>query len=132
MAHLITFSTGAFDVSKEEPNPINPIAGQALLKWVRAKLEASGYTVTEPATEDWGWYVDVEGHGSSYLVGASGEPEPPSSDIDWTIQIEKHRSLKDKMTGKNKMTAEDPLTALVERFVLGEAGFRTVNTEKHA
>jgi hypothetical protein len=36
------------------------------------------------------------------------------------------------MTGKNKMTAEDPLTALVERFVLGEAGFRTVNVEKHA
>jgi hypothetical protein len=132
MAHLITFSTARFDVSKEEPNPINPIAGQALLQWIRTKLEGSGYTATQPDTEDWGWYIDVEGKGSSYLVGASGEAEKPGADVDWTIQIHKARSLKDKLTGQNKMMDNDDLTALLEKRVRAEPDFRDINVEKDA
>src|SRR5215470_18754497 len=126
MAHLITFATGNFDISREEPNPFNPIAGQAVLKWLRDKLHGSGYTATEPGTEDWGWYMDVEGSGAAYLVGASGEPERPPPDIDWTIQIHRIRSLKDKLTGRNKMVADDPLTSLLEGFVRSEPGIRDV------
>jgi hypothetical protein len=129
MAHVITFSTGMFDISKEEPNPINPIAGQAVLKWIRGKLAGSGYTASEPATEDWGWFVGVEGNGSSYLVGASGEPERPAPDMDWTLQIHKSRSFKDKLTGRNKMTADDPLAALLVRIVRDEPAFRDVAVE---
>ena len=132
MAHLITFSTAMFDISKEEPNRINPIAGQSVLQWIRARLEGSGYKATEPETEDWGWYIDVEGKGSSYLVGASGQPEGPASDIDWTVQIHKHRSLKEKLTGRNKMSADDPLTALLESFVRAEPAIREINVDKYA
>ncbi|MBI2840740.1 MAG: hypothetical protein HYX75_20675 [Acidobacteria bacterium] len=132
MAYLITFATDTFDISKEEPNAINPIAGQGLLKWIRGKLEGSGYTTTEPATEDWGWYIDVEGKGSSYLVGASGQPERPAPDMDWIIQIDKNRSLKDKVTGRNKMTGDDPLVALLESLVRNEPSFREINVERDA
>lgn len=132
MAHVITFATGLFDVSKEDPNPINPIAGQAVLKWLRGKLDDNGYISTEPATEDWGWYMDVEGNGSLYLVGASGEPERSPSDVDWTIQIHKSRSLKDKLTGRNKMSPDEALTALIEGIVRGEPGFRDIHVEKDA
>jgi hypothetical protein len=132
MAHLISFSTGAFDISKEEPNPINPIAGQGLLKWIQTKLQGSGYTATDPETEDWGWYIDVTGNDGSYLVGASGETDRQAIDVDWTVQIHKHRSLKDKLTGKNKMAPEDPLTALIEGFVRGESNFRDIHVEKDA
>jgi hypothetical protein len=38
MAHLITFTSSQFDVSVETPNPINPIAGEGVLKWLREKL----------------------------------------------------------------------------------------------
>jgi hypothetical protein len=132
MAHVITFSTGTFDISKEDPNPINPIAGQAVLKWICGKLEGSGYTATEPATEDWGWYVDVHGNGCSYLVGASGEPERPPPDMDWTLQILKSRSLKERLTGRNKMIDDDPLSALVEKVLRDEPTVRGISVQKDA
>jgi len=70
MAHIIYFSTDAFDPSKEEPNDINPIPGQSVLQWIRGLLTGTDYTATEPETEDWGWYIDVSGNGVSYMVGA--------------------------------------------------------------
>jgi hypothetical protein len=132
MAHLITFATSTFDVSKEEPNDINPIAGQGLLKWLGDKLGSAGHKTTEPATEDWGWFIDVEGTAGAYLVGASGEPEQPGSDVDWTIQIHKRRSLKDKVTGRNKLNPDDPLTTLIEGYVRAEGTFRDIHVDKAA
>lgn len=132
MAHLITFASDRFDISKEEPNDINPIAGQGLLKWLSTRLSSAGYRVTEPATEDWGWYIDVESQTSTYLVGASGEPERPAPDVDWTVQIHKSRSLKDKIMGKNKHSADDALTDMIEGFVREEPDFRDIHVEKDA
>lgn len=132
MAHLITFATTKFDISKEEPNDINPIAGQGLLKWLGTKLGSAGYKTTEPETEDWGWYIDVEGNTGTYMIGASGEAERPAPDVDWTVQIHKSRSLKDKLTGQNKQAADDPLTALIERFVRAETDFRDIHVEQDA
>jgi hypothetical protein len=117
MAHVISFRTARFDVSKETRNPINPIAGEGVLNWLRPALERAHYRTTAPSTEDWGWYVDVEGGGASYLVGASADAEDPNPERDWTIQVHKHRSLKDKLLGRHKMTPDDPLSALIERIV---------------
>jgi hypothetical protein len=132
MAHVITFSTDAFDVSKEDANPINAIAGQAVLNWIRGQLEGRGYTTTKPDTEDWGWYIDVEGRGSAYLVGASGEKETSATCVDWTIQIHKHRTLTDKLTGRNKLTSDDPLSVLLETCVRSDPRFRDVDVDKNA
>jgi hypothetical protein len=60
MAHLIAFRTARFDVGAETPNPTNPIAGRSVLNWLREELAKSRYTSTEPDTEDWGWYMNVE------------------------------------------------------------------------
>lgn len=121
MAHVLSFRTARFDVSRETPNQINPIAGQSVLEWLRQELMKAGYTATEPDTEDWGWYIDVEGNGASYLVGASADAEGTESDVDWTVQIEKLRSVKDKLLGRNKMTPDDALSALVEKIVRADA-----------
>jgi hypothetical protein len=75
MVHLITFVTDRFDPARETPNDINPIAGQAVLLWLRERLQPLGYDTTLPAMEDWGWYVGSDSGASSYLVGASGDPE---------------------------------------------------------
>jgi len=99
MVHLISFVTDRFDPAKESPNDINPIPAEALLLWLRERLQALGYNTTRPETEDWGWYVYSERGASSYLVGASGDPES-GSDIHWMIQIHKERSLRDKMFGR--------------------------------
>ena len=71
MTHLISFSSTRFDVTKETPNPINPLAGESLLLWLREKLSGGMYEVTAPAPEDWGWYVYVKG----------GEPPTSSAPV---------------------------------------------------
>ena len=132
MAHLISFATEKFDISNEALNAINPIAGQSVLNWIRGKLAGTPYSGKEPATEDWGWYMDVEGEGATYLVGASGQPDRPPPDMDWVIQVHRERSLKDKLTGKNKLADDDPFFALLESLVRNETSFRDVSIDRNA
>ena len=54
MAHLFTFDSGQFLEADERPNPINPIAGEGVLKWLSAQLAGRGFQVGAPDTEDWG------------------------------------------------------------------------------
>jgi hypothetical protein len=132
MAHLISFSSSKFDYTRETPNDINPIYGESVLKWLSEKLAGTGYEATDPATEDWGWYVYVEGHGAKYMVGASGDPDRPAPDMDWIIQIHKNRTLKEKLTGANKLTTSDGFVAMLEKMVRGEPDFRDVSVEADA
>ena len=130
MAHVISFRTSKFDVSAETPNPVNPIAGQSVLKWLRAELAKAQYTATEPDTEDWGWYMDVTGSDGSYLVGASAEADSSTTDIEWVVQVHRHRSMSDKLFGRNKMASDDPLAALIERIVRGDSQISDVSIER--
>jgi hypothetical protein len=130
MAHIVSFRTSKFDVSAETPNPINPIAGQSVLTWLRAELAKVHYTATEPDTEDWGWYIDVTGTDGSYLVGASADADGSTPDVEWVIQVHRHRSLKDKLFGQNKMAADDRLAALIERIVHGDPQISGVSVER--
>ena len=129
MAHLICFVTDRFDLAKETPNDSNPIPGEALLLWLRERLQALGYNTTRPEPEDWGWYVYSERGASRYLMGASGDPES-GSDIHWIIRIHKERSLGDKIFGRNKLASSDGLSEAVERLVRGETDFRNPRIEK--
>jgi hypothetical protein len=130
MAHVVSFSTRKFDVSAETPNPINPIAGQSVLTWLRAELAKAQYTATEPDTEDWGWYIDVTGNDGSYLVGASADADGSTADIEWVVQIHKHRSFSDKVFGRNKMAEDDSLAALIERIVRADPQISDVSVER--
>ena len=132
MAHLVSFRTAKFDVRGEDPNPINPIFGQSVLRWLRAELAKAHYTVTEPSTEDWGWYVDVEAEGAHYLVGASADAESSTREINWILQVHKHRPLKEKILGQNKMAANDPLVALIERIVRADPQISEVSVDRNA
>jgi hypothetical protein len=126
MAPLISFTTDRFDLSGEKPNPINPIAGQALLLWLREELLGAQYSVTEPDAEDWGWYIHVEGADASYLVGASAEAADPTPTVAWIVQVHKDRSMKDKILGRSKIAADDPLFALIEQIVRGDSRIQQV------
>jgi hypothetical protein len=94
-------------------------------------VRAAGFECGEPDAEDWGWYLDVAGHDATYLLGASGESEEGGDAfIDWTIQINRHRSFTDKLRGRNVQAADDPLTAVVERVVRGEPAFVNVEVDR--
>jgi hypothetical protein len=76
--------------------------------------------------------MDVSGEGASYLVGASADADEPPASVDWTIQIHKHRSFIDKLTRANRMTDDDPLSALIERIIRADPGIGQVEVEKTA
>jgi hypothetical protein len=130
MAHVVSFRTSKFDVSAETPNPINPIAGQSVLTWLRAELAKAHYTATEPDTEDWGWYIDVTGKDGAYLVGASADADGSTPNVEWVIQVHKHRSFTEKVFGRNKMVADDSLAALIERIVRADPQISDVSVER--
>lgn len=130
MAHVISFRTAKFDISQERPNPINPIAGQSVLTWLRGELEQAGYRSSEPDTEDWGWYMDVEGSSGSYLVGASADATDADATVEWTVQVHKSRSLKDKLLGGNKMMPDDPLSSAIERIIRADAAIESVSVDR--
>lgn len=129
MAHVISFRTAKFDVSKETPNPTNPIAGQSVLEWLRPALADAGYQTTAPSTEDWGWYMDAVGGGASYIVGASADAREPAAAVEWTVQIHRHRSFTDRLAGRNRLTADDALSRLVERLVRADAVIDDVSVD---
>lgn len=109
MNEAIHFKTSMFDVSKEKENPINPIHGLSLLEWLREELQ-NQLSISEPEAEDWGWYSELEFEGNSYLIGSCAYFEPgddPTSEIEWVFQVEKYRSFKEKLFGKNKMSEAD-------------------------
>jgi hypothetical protein len=81
-------------------------------------------------TEDWGWYMGVKGVGSLYLVGASAEADQPGPEIEWAIQIHRHRSFKDKITGTNRMADDDPLSGMIESLLRAEAGTSGIEVDK--
>ncbi len=131
MAHVISFRSQRFNPSTERPNPINPIPGESVLRWLRDKLSETRHKTTEPAPEDWGWYLDVSADGASYLVGASGDVADESTgSVDWTVQIHKHRSLKEKITGANKLRADDALSGLIEQLIRQDSGAADVDVTK--
>jgi len=130
MAHVISFRTVKFDVAAEAPNPINPIAGQSVLEWLRSELANAGYRSTAPDAEDWGWYIDVDAGGRSYLVGASGDTDATTAEIEWTLQVHKVRSFKDRLLGRNTMHPDDPVTALIERALRADPRIGHVSVER--
>lgn len=93
MNYLIEFKSNRFNPSTEPENPINPIRGMSLLKWLKAYLEPKGIELTEPDAEDWGWYSYCEWQGQTYLVGAIAfERKREDDPVDWMLQVDKERT----------------------------------------
>lgn len=109
MVKVIHFKTALFDVTKEKENPFNTIHGISLLQWLREELKGR-LDISEPDAEDWGWYSELEYDGNSYMIGACAyfeEGDDLAAGLEWAFQVHKHRSLKDKLLGGNKMTDTD-------------------------
>ena len=127
MPHLITFQTDKFDPRAERENPINPIAGEAVLNWLRERL-APALALSDPEPEDWGWCSSVTCGDLVYLVGASADldQEPP---IEWAVQVHKRRSLVDKLMGRNRHEPDDPLTAAIRSAIESERDFHDISVD---
>ena len=125
MPSLVQFDTTKFDFANEPPNPINPIRGESVLRWVKQAL-GDEFGIGEPAAEDWGWYCDVTRDGVVYLLGASAEPNDDGS---WhvMIQVEPRRSMMDKLSGKK--APHEALAPAIAEKALADPEIRNLEIE---
>lgn len=128
MVRVLRFYTTTFDVTKESPNPINPIPGESLLLWLIEKTRGS-VEVSAADPEDWGWYSYAEWKGRKYLLGASASDEPEAGEREWILQIDKHRSVKEKLLGRAKMSQDDECAQFFQGLIEKETTFRDVSVD---
>jgi hypothetical protein len=116
-----------FDVSQEDENPINPIYGQSVLRYLKNKTSGQ-IKMDDPDAEDWGWYSFVEWGNQKYLIGASAEQEDANNG-EWCLQVEKQRSIKERLLGKEKMTKDDGCLQVILSILNAESQFKNVELE---
>ena len=127
-AAVIRFNTALFDVSKERPNPINPIYGESLLLWLAEQLSGR-LTLTSPDTEDWGWYSTVDWHGRRYMLGSSASDEEVDGAREWVLQVVKHRTVKERLLGQETLTADDECVHLLLGVLRTDPAFMEITLE---
>ena len=49
---------------------------------------------------------------------------------EWRIMVNKHRSLREKLTGKNKIADTDEMVSLIRKVIEGESDFKNVHYEE--
>ena len=129
----ILFEANRFNLSEVQPHFINDTCfGEDVAAWLRDKLLALGISATVPDQEDWGWYIEATYAGAIYFIGVGGNQQPGASDKnagEWRIMIERHRSVWDKLTGKNTITPNDALLVIIRGIIDAEPGFRNVRQE---
>jgi hypothetical protein len=128
VARVLRFRTASFDITKERPNPINPIPGESLLLWLIGKAKSS-VEISAPDSEDWGWYSYADWMGRKYLLGASACDEEKDGQREWVLQIDKHRSVKEKLLGRERMGQDDECAQYFHRLIEQEASFRDVSVD---
>jgi hypothetical protein len=135
MSHDLLFETNRFNLSEVKDHFINSCCfGEDLALWLRGKLLEAGLKVIEPGQEDWGWYIETEFNGSNYFLGVGGNADESgnANQGEWRVMVEKHRSLWEKITGKNEMVDSDPLLKMVVDILEREPDFKNVRRESDA
>ena len=127
MARVIRFNTSKFDVSQERPNPINPIAGESLLLWLREQAKPH-VLLSEPDTEDWGWYSVVDWKGREYMLGSCASDET-DGEREWILQVVKQQSFKEKLLGREKMGSDDECALFFQKILQQEPAFKELSVD---
>ena len=128
MNKAIHFKTSIFDPSKEEKNPINQIYGHSLIDWLIEKLKER-FEIDKPEAEDWGWYSYIEWEGRNYLIGACAyyeEGEDPTKELEWVFQVDKIRTFKESLLGREKLTIDDPCFKFFKSLFENEPNINSV------
>jgi hypothetical protein len=128
MARVLRFYTAAFDVTKERPNPINPIPGESLLLWLREKAKGL-VDISAPDSEDWVWYGYAEWKGRKYLLGARASDDKKDGQREWGLQIDKVRSVTERLLGWANMSEDDECAQYFQSLLEREASFRDVSVD---
>jgi hypothetical protein len=77
-----------------------------------------------------GWELPATCGAGSYYLCMSGNADNSGRDEgEWHIIVEKRRSIWERLTGRGKIAADDPLARAVEEILAKEATIRNVRRE---
>ena len=129
----ILFETDRFNVSEVKEHFINPCCfGEDLAEWLRQRLAEKGVTAGTPGQEDWGWYLFAQQDSQRYFLGMGGYPGKGGlgkNDGEWRIIVEKRRSIWEKLRGRNKITATDPVVSIIEDILREQPDVRNLSRD---
>lgn len=128
----ITFRTDRFNLSQVGADFINDCCfGEDLSRWLVAQLPSAGIAADVICMEDFGWANQAEFGGALYLVCVAGNSDEDPARLDygqWHVMVERRRTFTQKLLGRNRMTASDPVVARIAQ-VLRDAGFESVEVD---
>ncbi|MFB9244595.1 hypothetical protein IV454_12710 [Massilia antarctica] len=132
MTVSVTSNTDRFKLSVVGDDFINDCCfGEDFSHWLVSALLAMGIEAEVICMEDFGWANRATFGGSSYLIFVGGYSHQDSSRPnygEWRVVVERHRTLIEKIRGKNTMAVSDPLVRKVEQVLMDE-GFEDVAIE---
>ncbi len=127
MHYVISFETSIFDLDSERENSINPIKGLSVAEWFKPRFLEKGIEVGEIDEEDWGWYSIAKYQGNSYLLGFIAFPDEKGvENPEIIVQVDKERTIFEKLLGKNKMEYSDKVIAAVKSIISSTPDFNKV------
>jgi hypothetical protein len=127
MHYSIRFETSKFDVTHEDESPVNPVWGKSLLLWLKDELDGQ-LKLEDPDLQDWGWITTVDWKGRPYQLGASAM-EAGANSYEWVFQVDKRRSVHEKLAGKARMTRSDECLVFFKTLFESEPDFKYVTIE---
>ena len=128
----VTCKTDRFNLSVVGVDFINDCCfGEDFSNWLVEALTNVGVEADVICMEDFGWANYAKYKGVTYLmcVGGNSDEEPNHPNYgEWHVMLERQRTFMQKLLGKNKISASDPIVAKVVE-VLRAAEFASVTVE---
>lgn len=128
----VTCKTDRFNLSVVGDEFINDCCfGEDFSKWLVSALCETDVDAGVICMEDFGWANAANFEGASYFLAVGGHSYEDASRPnygEWRVVLQRHRTLMQKILGKNKMVGTDPMIGKVEQ-VMKSAGFADVATE---
>ena len=127
MEYIICFETDKFDAKKESENSLSTMYGESLLLWLKDNVKDE-INITEPDAEDWGWYCFIDWKGRNYKLCSSASEEDNGC-YEWVLEVDKKRSLKEKLLRKEKMQKDDECLRYLQKLIESEESFNSITVE---
>ncbi|MCC4610741.1 hypothetical protein LL963_01285 [Xanthomonas campestris pv. esculenti] len=128
----ITCKTDRFNLSVVGSDFINDCCfGEDFSKWLVTALSEAGVNADVICMEDFGWANQASYQGVSYLMCVTGSSDKNPGRPNYGerhVMLERSRTFTQKLLGKNKISANDPIVGKVTG-ILRAAGFAGVTVE---
>lgn len=126
----IFFNTDRFNLSEVKDHFENPCCfGEDLALWLCSAFDSQQFISDEPQQDDCEWSILTSVDDKMYFINIVGKADKSADNPnqgEWCIKIEKHRTIWEKIWGKNKMSRDEPAFSIISNILVQETDFKDV------